>query len=222
MSPTKFPTFATFASDLKSPKPIPRFGEGRPPANPRKSVVFPTGPKHLRLSKRPSKGETTTWTVPPEGFLTAHNSVDEWMVYLALAIQLKDPPNPFKGPFVGGIKWVYQKGAAATPFGRATFDRAPGSSVSDFAIAEGAGWLVLRLQTERFHVFASALIQEKDTQININLRGVTEVIDLFSQRFIHDTTGEAVSRDVAMALKHIQMPSPTTIASAIRVRRPRA
>jgi hypothetical protein len=220
MASLSFPSFSKDLTDLKGPNPIPRFGEGRPPANPRKTVVFPTGPKHLRLSKKPTKGETTVWTVPPVGFLTAHNSIEEWQVFLAISFQRKTPRNPFIGPFVGGDDWVYQKAAPATAFGHARL-RAPASSVSDFAVQEGAGWLVIRLQTERFHVFTTSDIQEKDAEIAVNLQGVTDVIDIFSADFIFDTTGETVSRIVARALKHIPSPSPTGFSSAIRVRRPR-
>ena len=137
-----------FPTDLSS---LPKFGAGgRPPRNRSRAPVFRTGPRILQLGKKPRKAETQVWTVPPPGFLTAHNSVDEWMVYLALAMHLDDPPNPFKPPFVGGAtKWVYQKAESPTGLGLG-IGRVPAGSVTDFAVAEGGGWLVLRLQTERF------------------------------------------------------------------------
>lgn len=201
---------------------ISRFtGTTRPPANRKKAPVRPTGPRSLQLGKRPTKAETSIWTVPPAGFLTAHNSVDEWMVYLAISMHLKDPANPFQAPFNGGTIWRYQKAEAPTTNENA-IGRVPGGSVSDFAIQHPDGrFLILRLQTEFFHVYVGPVEQEKDRTIETNLRGVTDVIDIYSQDFIHDNTGDTIMRITALALQGIEWHSPTGARSAQRVRRPR-
>jgi hypothetical protein len=196
-------------------------GSGRPPANRKKAPLRPTGPRYLGLGKKPEKADSAVWTTPPAGFLTAHNSGEEWMVYLAIALHLKDPPNPFAPPFTGGESWRYQKAEAPTTT-ESALGRVPGGSVSDFAIQHPDGrFLIIRLQTERFHIFTGPLEQEQDRTIDVTLRGVSDVIDIYSQDFLGDPTGNAVMRIVALALKGIEYASPTEARSALRVRRPR-
>lgn len=207
---TQFPT------DLPG---LPKFKQtGRPPRNRSKAPVFPKGPRHLRLGSKP--GHTGGPGEPPAGFITAHNSSEEWWVYWGFATLYKDPPNPRIPPFTGGLHWGYQRPEAPTEGGMG-IGRVAGGSVSDFVIEENGTSRVVRLQTERFHIFASPTVQERDFGINVHLRGVEDVIDIYSQDFLEDETGATLCKILALAIKGIQWLPPTGARTALRTRKPR-
>lgn len=209
----------SFPQDIKD---IPKLkgAPGRPPRKKDRAPAFPTGPRHLALGSKPRR-EGTGPGLPPEGFLTAHNSTEEWWVYWAIATLKKDPPNPRVPPFIGGEDWSYQRPESPTEFGIER-GRVAGGSVSDFVVNIHTKPTIIRLQTELYHVFASPQIQERDLTINVNLRGVEDVIDIFSQDWLHDETGQAVCKVVALALKGIEYIPPMGARSAVRVRNPLA
>jgi hypothetical protein len=201
-----FPDFAKFT--------------GRPPKSRKRPTIFPTGPRIYDLSTRPQRIAGPQEPPPNSPFLGAHGSKDEWDFYWALATIKKDPKNPRQPPFTGGETWLYQKAESPTEIGLGR-GRVTGGSVSDFVILGPTGRnLVIRIQTERFHIFTDANQQMKDLFIRDHLRGVEKVVDVYSSDWLGDPSGEAVCRIAALALKGIQLPSPIRDRTALRVRRP--
>ena len=150
---------------------------------------------------------------PPDGFVGAHTSATEWMCYLAIAILTKQPSDPFKPPFIGAPPyWVYQKIEDG--------GRVPGGSVSDFVVLNAAGTadIGIRVETERWHIWTDGAQQQKDLYINAHLKTVTKIVRVYDQHFIGDSTGEAVCRVMALALRGIELPSPIGFGTAERVR----
>jgi hypothetical protein len=98
--------------------------------------------------------------------------------------------------------------------------RVPGGSVSDFVFlpATGTRVIVMRVQTDRFHINAGSNTQMRDLFIRDHLRGVEKVIDIYSSDFMHDLSGDAACRMVALAAKGIEMPSPIRYRTALRTR----
>lgn len=79
-----------------------QFGAGRPPKSRQRPTIFPKGPALFKMGTKPQTsiggpGE------PPPGFLTAHNSKDEWVLYWAFAKTRGTPKNPRTPPFIGGM-----------------------------------------------------------------------------------------------------------------------
>lgn len=193
---------------------LPGIGKPQPAKKLDRFSIFPRGPKHLKLGVRPARigigpGE------PPLGFVNPkmHNSRSEWLVYWAIAKHKNDPPDPRKPPFTGSRKgeWFYQVQDQG--------GRVPAGSVSDFQVKTPRGWIIIRQDTERWHVFASATQQMKDLFLKTHLK-TGKVVTVFDQDFIHDDTGAAVMKVVALALKGIEMPNPIRTGTAIR-RRPK-
>lgn len=173
--------------------------------------VAPRGWKHLRLGVRPVRigigpGE------PPEGFVGAHTSREEWLVYWAIATKLNDPKDPRIGPFTGSRigDWNYQKIEGG--------GRIPGGSVTDFQVRTPTGWIGIRLDTERWHIFAGPNQQLKDLFIKTHVRSVQKIVTVYSQDFVEDDTGEAVMKVVALALRGIEYMNPIKSGLARRTR----
>jgi hypothetical protein len=194
----------------KLPKP------GKPSAfhPPRPFAVAPKGPKHLRLGQHPIRigvgpGE------PPEGFVGAHTSREEWLVYWAIATHLDDPKDPRVPPFTGSRigRWHYQALEGAGMGGRI-----PGGSVTDYQVQTPTGWIGIRLDTERWHIFAGPNQQLKDLFIKTHTRSVQKTVTVYSQDFVEDETGAAVMKVVALALRGIEMPNPIRSGLARRTR----
>ena len=168
-----------------------------------------TGPRTLHLQKAPGviggPGE------PPEGFVGAHNSKTEWLVYWGFAKVLKDPKDPRKPPWVGGADWSYQKSIDG--------GRIVGGEVVDFVYISAHNKTIgVRVQTERFHVMTDAAKQMSDFFLKAETKGVDTVVDIFDQDFIDDPTGRAVCVVVANAIKGIQRYSPIIAGTAQRIR----
>lgn len=207
----------------KAASPFPRlpgsstFGAGRPQKAASRPVIFPTGPKLYNLQRKPTTGIGGPGEMPP-GFKTAHNSLDEWVVYWACAKVRGTPKNPRQGPFIGGDDWRYQVPESPTTLGLG-IGRVTGGSVSDFVFLGPTGRdIVVRLQTDRFHINAGSNTQMRDMFIADHLRGVEKVIDIYSSDFMHDASGDAACRMVALAAKGIEMPSPIRFRTAVRTR----
>jgi hypothetical protein len=154
------------------------------------------------------------WFSPPPGFVTAHTSASEWRYYKALMLKLDPGRNPRQPPYGGGKSWTYQK---AIEGGRQT----PGGQVTDFVVDQGFRTLGLRIQTERYHVFADATKQASDFFLKTHTQAIDLVIDLFDQYSIGDPSGKATVAQVARALKGYQEPSPITFGTGQQVRPPR-
>ncbi|MCC6382645.1 MAG: hypothetical protein IT304_09040 [Dehalococcoidia bacterium] len=192
---------------------MPKFGKmPRPPRMRSGPPVAPTGPKIYHRAAEPLLG-FSEFVTPPEGFVTAHTSLTEWMCYLAIAYHTGLPKNPRQPPFIGAPpRWVYQKLEDG--------GRVPGGSVSDFVVLDerGTAYIGIRVETERFHIWTDGAQQEKDLYINSHLQIVDKVVRVWDQMFIGDQTGEAVMKVMALALKGIEMPSPILMGTAQRVR----
>ncbi len=199
-------------SPLKMPA-MPKPGKlPRPPRLRNKIPTAPRGPKIYHRGEAPIPG-ASPFMNPPLGFVTAHTSLPEWMVYLAMAYETGQPKDPFTPPFIGGPPiWVYQKAEEG--------GRVPGGSVSDFVVLNfnGTAQIGIRVETERFHIWTDAAQQKKDLYINAHLRTVNKIVRIFDQDFIDDPTGEKVCRVVSLALKGIERSNPIYFGTAQRVR----
>jgi hypothetical protein len=192
----------------KLPKP------GKPSAfHPKKPfAIAPKGPKHLHLGERPDYIGVGPGP-PPPGFVSAHTSGEEWQVYWAIANHLKDPRDPRVPPFTGGRtgNWFFQAKDAG--------GRVAGGSVTDYQIKQPYGWLGIRLDTEKWHIFAGPNQQLKDLFIKTHVRSVQKIVTIYSQDFVgRDETGEAVMKVVALALRGIEMMNPIRAGNAQRRR----
>jgi hypothetical protein len=200
---------------------IPSFG--RRPRKPSRDrpVIFATGPRIYEGGKKAGfiggPGE------PPIDFRTAHNSKDEWDFYWAMSrvVPSKTPRDPRQPPYLGGEEWQYQVPESPTELGLGV-GRVPGGSVSDFVYFGGNETaIVIRIQTERYHVFTNSMTQMRDMFIKEHLRGIEKIIDVYSSDWIADESGSAVCKIAALAIQGIELPSPIRYRTAIRTRRPR-
>ena len=194
---------------------VKRFGAPKKLPALQRFAVKPRGPEHLKLGVRPARlgigpGE------PPIGFVGAHTSRSEWVIYWAIWTVRDTPGDPRKPPFIGAPDgtWTFQTMDSAVG------GRVPGGSVTDFQVQTPTGWIAIRLDTERWHIFASPNQQAKDLFIKTHLKAVQKVVTIFEQDFIADDTGEAACRLVALAMRGIEMMNPIRAGTAIR-RRPR-
>lgn len=79
----------------------------------------------------------------------------------------------------------------------------------------------LRIQTERYHVFADASKKASDFFLKTHTQALDLVIDLFDQYSIGDPSGRATVAQVSRALKGYQEPSPIAFGIGQQVRPPR-
>lgn len=199
---------------MKKVAPIPKFGKRPGPIKLTRETLRPRGPEKYRLGRKP----TLAWVGPgdpPAGFLDPkfRGSASEWRYFWAICKVMKDPLDCRKGPFTGGRNWSYQVAADAA------FVRSVGSQVLDFTIDLPNGETIgLRIQTERYHVYAGSLQQAKDKFLRIRSKTVTKIYDLFDQNSIGDPTGKAVIAQVVRAMKGIQEPDPVALGTAQRIR----
>lgn len=184
-------------------------GYRRPNTGKAKLPLRPTGKEILRLGQKPEL-QTGGPGLPPEGFVGVWTSLTEWYVYWALCRLTDKSKDPRKPPFVGNQYFVYQK--------QENGGRVPGGSVTDFAVSTPTGWIGLRVETERWHIWTTADIQMKDAYIKTHLLSMERVISLWDQHFIGDPSGQQVIHVVSLALKGIEMPSPIKWGNAQRVR----
>lgn len=196
---------------LKNLPPLPKITKEPRPLKVDRHPIRPVGPKRFRLASKPQAIGTGPGE-PPPGFLNQWNSKSEWRYYWALCKHLDSPKDCRRGPFVGGNNWSYQTNDPI--FG----GRVVGGQVLDFVVTQGRMTTGLRIQTERYHVMASATQQAKDLFQKVNIKSVDRVIDLFDQYSIGDPTGQATIVQVARALKGIADPDPLRLGTAQRIR----
>ena len=189
---------------------LPDIGKTQPLKRLRKPPLRSTGPRVLRLQKDPDiiggPGE------PPEGFVTAHTSKTEWVVYWGFSKVTRQPRDPRKGPYIGapGL-WEYQK---AVDGGRVI-----GGQVVDFVYFHSRGQtLGFRIQTERWHIFTDADKQMSDFFLKEDQRAVDQIVDLFDYEWLWDKTGKAVCAAIANGIKGIQSYSPIFAGTSQRIR----
>jgi hypothetical protein len=191
---------------------LPGVGKPKKAKRLQKFSIFPRGWRHLKLGVRRARIGIGPGD-PPLGFVGAHTSRTEWLVYWALAKKFGDPKDPRQAPFTGSRlgTWFYQVMDQG--------GRVPAGSVSDFQVKTPLGWIIMRVDTERWHIFASAAQQAKDLFLKTHLK-TGKVVTLYEQDFIADDTGEAVMKVVALALKGLELPNPIRTGQALR-RRPK-
>lgn len=151
---------------------------------------------------------------PPPGFLTGQNSLTEWYAYFALAKVFNDPPDPRIPPYFGGKDWGYQIARLGG------FVRSLGSAVVDFVVYQDATVLGIRIQTERFHIFADSrrhaydAIQRADLEAN----GLT-VIDIYDDELLGDPSGQKAVVAMKRAVGRLEKINPVIAGTAIRATR---
>jgi len=156
-------------------KPIRPRGEARP-IGLKRPATLPTGWRQFsRAPERRGAGAGD----PPPGFVGPTTSGSEWIVYVAMAKVLHDPPDPRQPPFFGGKDWGYQIGILGT------FTRQLGSAVVDFVYYAPHERIFIRLQTERFHEAFGAAQTGYDVIQRALLGEQGRVVDIYESRFIH-------------------------------------
>ena len=180
----------------------------RPPTL-RKKASKPTGPRFV-----PSLEQVHGYGDPPPGFLDGQNSVTEWMLYWALARIFNNPrgDDVRSAPFYGGWPdWGYQTSELGGHV------RALGSAVVDFVVYQGATVIGIRLQTERYHLFANSqryaydLIQRSQLERN----GMT-VVDVYDTALLGDPSGQKAIIAAKRAIGRIEDLNPITSGTALR------
>jgi hypothetical protein len=169
----------------------------------------PRGREELKLGLK-SVSYLTGPGEPPDGFVDIWTSITEWYVYWALFKLTSPGMDARRPPFLGNDHFVYQKAEQG--------GRVPGGSVTDFAITTPTGYIGLRVETERWHIWTTAEKQMNDLQIKTHLDSMERVISIWDQHFIGDETGQQVIHVVSLALKGIELPSPIKWGNAQRIR----
>lgn len=164
------------------------------------------GPRFLQLGKLP--GATTDWCVAPSGFVGAHTSLPEWMIYKAIARVTGDPPRPEEPPYAGGVNWTYQDPLLGGRLSK-------GGVVCDFLVRWGTDEVCIRLQSERYHTTAE--IAKQQDELYEKTHG-TRTIDIYEQDFRGDCSGAAACRVVAEALAGRDAPDPVARGTVRQVR----
>ena len=172
-------------------------------------TVFSTGPRLLGLAKDPQI--IAGPGLPPPGFVGPTTSASEWVLYWALAKVFDDPENPRLPPFLGGRDWSYQ---ISVEGGR----RERGGSVVDMVIFLPGEKIGVRLQTERFHVFAGPKKQSYDLIQEKNLSRFMTIRDVFEQDILPAGDGSKAIAAVVNLLGGRRRISPITSQRARRVR----
>lgn len=187
-----------------------RIGRTPRPIPVEKHSIRPLGPRIYKLGS-PVPREGYGPGEPPPGFLNQWNSQDEWMVYWAICKIKHSPRDCRQPPFVGGEDWSYQNPDPI--FG----GRIAGGQVFDFIVQMAGKKIALRIQTERFHIFAPAAKQAQDFYLKTHSSGVDDIYDLYSQNYLgKDPQGLIVA--VARALKGIREVDPIRAGTSRRVR----
>jgi hypothetical protein len=147
------------------------------------------GPKYLKKHALPLMA--ADWCVPWPTFVGAHTSLSEQMIFRAIAEIKNDPPHPEKPPYVGGTDWTYQDPLLG---GRLNV----GGTVCDFLVQHGGNEVCIRLQSERYHVFAD--MAKRMDELFEKTHSTATTMDIYEEDFVADCTGEAAVRVVADAL----------------------
>lgn len=130
---------------------------------------------------------------PPEGFVGGQTSKSEWYLYWALTKVL--------GPEQEG-KWSYQNSMLG---GRS----ARGGAVVDFVVNQGAVFVGIRLQTQRYHLEDNSYQKSFDREQLYSLSDWDFiVINVYETDFIDDESGAAAIQVVIEAINRQERPDP--------------
>lgn len=153
---------------------------------------------------------------PPDSFLdpTIHGSRSEWPIYAGLWKYFDDQPDEgyLRPPFLGGANWLYQSWQLG---GRST----TGGAVADFEILSGRQGqsLILRIQSDRFHLTAGPGVVSNDDMQRERLSGDHRVIDLYEADYL-DLRGSNLVKYIADVLAGRQIINPVASGSYYRPR----
>lgn len=186
----------------------------RRPVRPPRLRSFPVMPRGPRLYKLDPDHAKSGPGEPPPGFVTATTSASEWFCYWAIAKVLKFPKDPRQGPFTGwpGL-WAYQWDVEG---GRAQ----RGGQVADFVIMPGNvvdGEILIRLQTDRYHVHTDYRKQATDAILQTRLARFGRVVDVYEEDVILDKTGQAAVLEMKRALFGGRSDNPLRAGDAKRL-----
>jgi hypothetical protein len=189
-------------------------GLASPPRLPRppKGPTAPTGRAFI------PKGETLLSGPgdPPPGFLNGQNSLTEWVCYWALfKIFGQSSDDPRRAPFYGLFPFFeYQSSELGG------YTRALGSAVVDFVVFQGGTIIGIRIQTERFHTFASSRIQANDAiqRANLEANGL-RVIDVHDDQLLPPGDGQKGVIAMKQAIGMLEKVNPIYARTAIRASR---
>ena len=153
---------------------------------------------------------------PPETFLdpTLHGSRSEWPIYAALWKYFDEQPGDgyTKPPYLGGPSgiWIYQSWQLG---GRST----TGGAVADFEILSGRQGqsMILRVQSDRFHLTAGPAIVSSDDLQRQRLEGDHRIVDIYEADYLH-LRGANLVRYVADVLAGRQIINPVATGSYFR------
>lgn len=184
----------------------------------KRNTVWGRGPEHLRLTapRRPSDGPGD----PPPNFVRGTTSAWEWDIWYWLFIifdEEGDPHDLDTYDFSPSLSFFYQVNYLG---GR----REPGGGVPDFLIPRspyGRRSLILRAQSERYHVYTTARIQFHDLIQKAGLAGrFGEVVDIYEQHMRKDRVRRrgAAPRVLTDALQGISWVGPLYGDTPFRVR----
>jgi hypothetical protein len=185
----------------------PGLGRRTRPGGMPKATLRGFGPKWLRLFALPQ--EVPDWCAPWPGFVGAHTSIPEQMIYAAISKITGDPPHPEQPPYAGGTTWSYQDPLMG---GRLT----RGGSVCDFLVHWGAEDVCIRLQSERYHVTAE--IAKRADELYEKAHG-DRTVDIYEEDFVADCSLSAACAVVANALAGRDAPNPGYLGTAQQTRR---
>lgn len=156
--------------------------------NPDSFSVFKRGPLWTQALTNPLDTPTIFWP-PPLDFDGAHTSKTEWMPYAAFALIFGVPTiaELRHGPYLGGPPfWTYQTFVSG---GRS---RATSADFVIYPSSQQALPMVVRIQTEQYHLFTTEKVQQFDRQQRVGLSRGFIVKDMYDYQWLTDTTGRAV------------------------------
>lgn len=191
---------------LKLPRTITR------PPKFRRPPTLPRGPKLYQEGKW-SSIDVQGPVQPPPGFVTQQTTASEWVWYWASMKVLDPARDPRVPPFYGGSSWAYQ--SQQLPQIAHIYAKALSTNV-DFLYQLSYPPLAVRLQSFRYHLATTSLKQQYDlAQLKREL-GVFDVVDIYEQDFLEDTTGQAAIVLLKQTLGLIPTGNPLD-SSTIRV-----
>lgn len=183
----------------------------RPPVL-RRPTKVPEGSRLYRYGREP-KVKTGGPGEPPPGFLSPTVSKSEWVAYWSLKRIYNPEEDPRKPPFNGGLPfWEYQ----SMEYG----GRNLGGAVPDFVIHNTPSGrpILLRLQTERYHLFVTGQMHAYDALQKQRLLRDAEVVDIYEYAIVEDPTGAAAIKAIKNAIGLIELPNPLTAGTVRRIR----
>jgi len=184
----------------------------RTPAKPkgiRTPARVPYGPSILRSIQKETYG--SGYGEPPPGFVVGQTSVTEWISYWSLAKIFDDPKDPRMPPYFGGRDWGYQIDRLGG------YVRAVGSAVIDFVVYYAVTTIGIRIETERYHLFADSRRHAYDLlqRAELERSGIT-VVDVYDTDLLGDPSGQKAIIAMKRAIGMLEPVNPIIAGTALR------